>query len=56
VGSVAIGAGLELDRINPVRDTEDPDPAMALEYQRLRVTADRVATTVAGLDLGAARA
>jgi xylulokinase len=47
----AIGARLELDRINPVVATTRPDASLARRYRDLRPLVDRVADGVLGLDL-----
>ena len=47
----AVGAPLELDRINPVVATTSPDLSLAKRYRDLRPLVDRVAEGVLGLDL-----
>jgi hypothetical protein len=47
----AVGAPLELDRINPVVATTRPDASLAKRYRDLRPLVDRVADGVLGLDL-----
>jgi sugar (pentulose or hexulose) kinase len=47
----AIGAPVELDRINPVVATTGPDASLAQRYRDLRPLVDRVADGVLGLDL-----
>jgi xylulokinase len=46
----ALGTALPLDRLDPVVDEVEPDPATVARYGELRATADRVASIA--LDLG----
>lgn len=49
--SRAVDAPLELDRINPVVATTEPDASLFRRYRALRPPLDRVAEGVLGLDL-----
>ena len=45
----ALGLGLDLDRLDPVVQTVDPDPDAVDRYRRLRPAADAAAAAVVGL-------
>ena len=47
----AVGAPLELERINPVVTTTPPNASLAKRYREIRPLVDRVADGVLGLDL-----
>jgi len=47
----AVGAPLDLDRVNPVVTTTRPDASLAKRYRQLRPLVDRVAHGLLGIDL-----
>jgi hypothetical protein len=56
LASVALAAGFELDRLDPVKSEIAPRPELVGRYAELRLQADRVAAAVLGLSRGAAKA
>jgi xylulokinase len=55
LGSVALGAGLDLDRLDPEASEITPPADLVRRYAELRPQADRVAAAVLGLSRSAAK-
>jgi hypothetical protein len=48
--AISEGVSIGVDELNPMTETEQPDPELVKRYAALRARSDRLAETVIGLD------